>query len=341
VKDVADPTFTTLGDSRKPPRVKNQGKFLAVNTDNYSWLPDGSVDFILTDPPFNIARDTNFHTYSDNKIHSYRFDGDSGWDTYSHEDFVALLGDWSAEFGRVLRKGGTFAIFCADAYISHFIDALRAAGLSPKRVLTWRKPNAVPVNRKSLMMSACEYVIVGVKGSNGTFNSDILVEDDALLREVGSVMLADKAGSVVDQAVRDSLASLSPSELANGDRVAEVVEAAVQAAAVKAGKKAKAMYVSDEISGVKFFRACVPNYVAYNSKGGKRQHPTEKPVNILRFLTALLSHPGDVILDPFAGSGSTGEAALGLGRQVILVEQDKEYYSGLSKRLKALAKNLN
>jgi len=44
------------------------GTALTVNDDNYLWLPDGSVDLVLTDPPFNIARDTNFHTYEKNTI---------------------------------------------------------------------------------------------------------------------------------------------------------------------------------------------------------------------------------------------------------------------------------
>ena len=50
---------------------------IIFNDDNYRNVKNNSIDFILTDPPFNIARETNFHTYKDNTIHSYKFDSDT------------------------------------------------------------------------------------------------------------------------------------------------------------------------------------------------------------------------------------------------------------------------
>lgn len=46
-------------------------------------------------------------------------------------------------------------------------------------------------------------------------------------------------------------------------------------------------------------------------------YPTEKPVELLRILIQQSSAPDEIVADPFAGSGSTGEAALGLGRRFI------------------------
>ena len=68
--------------------------FLAVNDDNFQWLPAASVDLVLTDPPFNIAQDTNFHTYDGKRINSYRFDAAKGWDTYT-PPFIDLMHDWA------------------------------------------------------------------------------------------------------------------------------------------------------------------------------------------------------------------------------------------------------
>lgn len=97
------------------------------NDDNSNFVEDGSVDFVLTDPPFNISKVSNFHTYEKNTIHSYQFDGESqeAWDSYTHEEFLQKMNEWSAEWNRVLRKGGNFAVFCADAYISHLMEALK------------------------------------------------------------------------------------------------------------------------------------------------------------------------------------------------------------------------
>ena len=273
---------------------------IAVHSDGYSWLPDRSVDMVLTDPPFNIAQDTNFHTYEGNTINSYRFDGDKGWDSYTHEEFVELLGESSREFARVLRPGGTFAIFCADAYISHLTEALKDAGLKPRRTLTWRKPNAMPVNRKYMMMSSCEYVIVGVKGSKATFNSDLLTSDVSALTDVESYVVGDKVASVVGAAVRSAVSQVTTPGSERPADIAVAVEVAARGAIDEALKKVLAMYVGD--GDDTYLRACVPNYAEFNSKAGNRLHPTEKPVSLLRYLAALLSKPGDLVLDPFGGS---------------------------------------
>ena len=309
-------------------------RWMAALDDNFRWLTDSSVDLVLTDPPFNIAQDTNFHTYEGNTINSYRFDADKGWDTYTSDSFIALLGDWAKEFARVLRPGGSFAVFCADAYVSHLIDALNTAGLHPRRTLTWRKPNAVPVNRRSMMMSACEYVVVGVKGSKATFNSDLLMSDLSALIDVEAVVVADKAAAVVERAVRRALETVSATGDARPEMVRLAVETAVLSAAPEAAKRARAMYVGE--GSESYLRACVPNHVAFNSKAGNRLHPTEKPVTLLRYLVALMSRPGDLVLDPFGGSGSTGEAALSLARRVVTVETDPEFYGRLTERLKSI-----
>lgn len=54
-------------------------------------------------------------------------------------------------------------------------------------------------------------------------------------------------------------------------------------------------------------------------------HPTVKSVALMRWLIRLVTKPGDVVLDPFGGSGTTGVAALLEGRRVILVEREPQY----------------
>ncbi len=65
----------------------------------------------------------------------------------------------------------------------------------------------------------------------------------------------------------------------------------------------------------------------------KKVHPTEKPTELLRDLINLSSTPGDKILDPFAGSGSTLVAAKETTRQAIGIELDEAYYAEICKRL--------
>lgn len=59
--------------------------------------------------------------------------------------------------------------------------------------------------------------------------------------------------------------------------------------------------------------------------GIRNEHPTTKPQGLMCELVTLFTNPGDIILDPFAGSGSTGVAALRLGRRCILIERDATY----------------
>ncbi|MCW5877162.1 MAG: site-specific DNA-methyltransferase [Anaerolineales bacterium] len=56
----------------------------------------------------------------------------------------------------------------------------------------------------------------------------------------------------------------------------------------------------------------------------KTGYPTQKPLGVLRRILAASSHPGDLVLDFFAGSGTTGAAALELGRRFLLVDSNPE-----------------
>lgn len=62
-------------------------------------------------------------------------------------------------------------------------------------------------------------------------------------------------------------------------------------------------------------------------------HPTQKPARLLERLMSLTSKEGDIVLDPFIGSGSTAIAALNLSRSYIGFEIDKEYHTLASERI--------
>lgn len=66
---------------------------------------------------------------------------------------------------------------------------------------------------------------------------------------------------------------------------------------------------------------------------GNRYHPTQKAVGIIEPLIEAFSRPGDIVLDPFAGSGTTALAAQYCGRRYIGIEKDAEYCQVAERRL--------
>lgn len=73
------------------------------------------------------------------------------------------------------------------------------------------------------------------------------------------------------------------------------------------------------------------NFIEPTSRGSG--HPTQKPLRMVREFVRLFTNPGDLILDPFAGTGTTLRAALDEGRRAIGVELEERYCEVAAKRL--------
>lgn len=87
--------------------------------------------------------------------------------------------------------------------------------------------------------------------------------------------------------------------------------------------------------------ACFPEGKArffYTAKADKAdragsKHPTVKPLDLMNYLCRLVTPPRGVVLDPFAGSGTTGEAAMLEGFGAVLIEREAEYVADIKRRL--------
>ena len=71
----------------------------------------------------------------------------------------------------------------------------------------------------------------------------------------------------------------------------------------------------------------VPNII------GKKNHPTEKPVELMQILVENSSQPGETVLDPFMGTGATGVACVATGRKFIGMELDQDYFQIAKRRM--------
>lgn len=63
------------------------------------------------------------------------------------------------------------------------------------------------------------------------------------------------------------------------------------------------------------------------------KHPTVKPVDLMQWLVRLITPPGGTVLDPFAGTGTTGEAAWREGFSAVLIEREAEYRADVARRM--------
>jgi site-specific DNA-methyltransferase (adenine-specific) len=208
-----------------------------------------SCDAVVTDPPYGL--DKKFRAeFQDRKDMTSRY-GD--WDEELGLEEIAA---WTEEWARVLKTGGSLAVFCSDRYVSIIIAMLEDVGFKKVQCIVWTKTNPAPQVRQTVFTQSTEYIVVGVNGEKRR----------------------------------------SWNWMGHADMMT---------------------HISGPICGTK----------------DRYGHPTAKPPWLIQWLLERLTNPGDIVLDPFAGSGSTGAVAKRLGRQFILVEREKKYIKKIKVRL--------
>ena len=71
-------------------------------------------------------------------------------------------------------------------------------------------------------------------------------------------------------------------------------------------------------------------------EAGDKAHPTQKPESLLHRVIVGSTNPGDVVLDPFFGTGTTGAVAKKLGRDYVGIDREDDYIKAATKRIKAI-----
>lgn len=80
------------------------------------------------------------------------------------------------------------------------------------------------------------------------------------------------------------------------------------------------------------FDRVLKKYTLCNKMGGK-EHPTQKPIELLKWILKNYTNENDLILDPFLGSGTTAIACYDLKRRYIGIEKEPKYYDIAKKRI--------
>ena len=116
-------------------------------------LPNNSVDAIITDPPYNISKKTNFSTMKGHRGTSMDY---GEWD--KNIDVTKFI----KELPRILKVGANVVIFNCWENLGDIAKMMRKNNIEPKRCLVLNKSNPAPFNRERLFVNDVEFMIWGV-----------------------------------------------------------------------------------------------------------------------------------------------------------------------------------
>lgn len=261
-------------------------------------LPDGSVDAIITDPPY---------LYLKNQKLDRPFDEEA----------------FFSEAKRVLKRRGFVVMFGRGTAFYRWNTRLADLGFTFKEEVIWNK--RLVSNMFSSLNRVHETISIYAL-NDGSINK---VRIEYMEKRIDNMPL------LVDNIKRIARLINKPFGL---EKILNYLEN--EETGIDNNVKNKYKIVGEKKYNVN--RTC---HVIKTIKDGLResdiisltsnhytmQHPTQKPVRLMERLMALVTQEGDLVLDPFMGSGSTGIACINTGRRFIGYEIDDEYF-GIAKR---------
>jgi modification methylase len=230
-------------------------------------LPEGSVDLVFADPPYNLQLRGDLHRPDNSRVDAV----DDAWDRFdSFAVYDRFTREWLSAARRVLKPDGAIWVIGSYHNIFRVGAALQDAGYWLLNDVIWRKTNPMPNFRGKRLTNAHETLIWASRseGAKYTFNYEALkaLNDDVQMRSDWSIPLCTGHERLKDAT-------------------------------------------------------------------GAKAHPTQKPEALLHRVLVGTTNPGDVVLDPFFGTGTTGAVARMLGRDFIGIERDEGYIAAARARL--------
>ena len=208
---------------------------------------------------------------------------------------------------RVLKPGGHILAFSAARTYHHLAITLEQAGFEIRDQIMWIQSNGFPKSNQHLK-PAHEPICLAKKKGRGFFNIDGCRVDGRYPSNV--------IGEITDYQKYFYCPKVSRKERHIGHEMPPAMF----------GKQQGAF----DTNGQRYA-------VELDARTGNvgNNHPTVKPIELMKYLIKLITPPGGTVLDPFNGSGSTGCAAVELGHEYIGCELDPAYVDISLKRIAA------
>ncbi|WP_367344936.1 site-specific DNA-methyltransferase [Stenotrophomonas bentonitica] len=265
-------------------------------------MPDNSVDVVITSPPY--------------ALHFKKEYGNA-----EKADYVGWMLPFAKEINRVLKEGGSFVLNIGGSYnkgtptrsLYHFkllIALVEEVGFHLAQECFWFNPAKMPtpaewVNvRRMRVKDSVEYVWWLSKTPWPKANNRNVLKPYGpdMLRLASRGLTATTRPS--GHAIKASFASAE----AGGAIPANVIEEEAATDLLRFGNN-----------------SANDRYTERCKAAGIKIHPARFPSQLPEFFVKLLTEPGDLVVDPFAGSNTTGSVAENLGRRWIAIDQVPEY----------------
>ena len=282
---------------------------MIVNADcieHLKTIEDNYFDSVVTDPPYHLTsiakRFTNSTEAKYGKDGSFQrlskgFHGHE-WDGGD----IAFTIDLWKEVYRTIKPGAVLLAFAATRNYHKMATAIENSGFEIMDMINWIYGSGFP-KRKNLLKPAHEPIVMARKG----INKDLNLDECRVNGDNPKKWTKPKGGFWTT----DPNAKAEYIENTKGRWPANVIHDGL-----------------DE-EWARYF---------YSAKASKKEkdgsnHPTVKPVSLMRYLVRLVTPKDGLVLDPFAGTGTTGEACILESRNYYLIEKTKEYISDIEKRI--------
>lgn len=276
-------------------------------------LPSNSVHLILSDIPYGIGQE-DWDVLHDNTNSAFlgsspaqkkagavfkkRGKPINGWseaDRAIPRQYYEWCSTWAAEWLRVLKPGGNVFVFAGRRYAHRCICALEDAGFSLKDVLSWTRSRAPHRAQRVSVVFERRGDEAAAQEWEGWRVGNLRPSFEPVLWLTKPYKIGT---TIADNALNHGVGPYNEAAfLRYGDRPDNILECGFQ-------------------------------------PGETGLHPTQKPVQLMQCLIELTTKPGQVVLDPFAGSGTTLVAAKNLNRHYIGYELNSDYVDVCRKRLK-------
>lgn len=319
-------------------------------------LEDSSIDAVVCDPPYFL--DLMGHAWDGKDIEAFgTAESESGGPAFFQWSQV-----WARECLRILKPGAHLLAFGATKTQHWLTAAIEVSGFEIRDQIHWVFGTGMPKTQKALdsgstgaregnliasaLKPGYEPIIVARKPLEAAFGANVEKYGTGGLRidacreattdSLGGGVVSSKAAGW-DRPWKSDPAAIAKTK----ERGARAVARAEELGRWPANLVLSSQIVSDVDAGAgrevsRFFP--VMRYV--NKPGADErpevegvEHPTVKPVELMRWLCRLVTPVHGVVLDPFAGSGTTGEAAFLEGLSAVLIEREETYLPLIRHRL--------